>query len=241
MTTKRVLIIDDDAKLAELLSEFLGGYGFSVSHAGRPSHGLAMLRRTAFDAVILDVMLPEQNGFDTCRELRAFTQLPVIMLTARGDTVDRVVGLEIGADDYLPKPFEPRELAARLQALIRRADPPPAAAPGARAALVFEGLRIEPDTRKVFLTGAVGREVVLTAAEFQALLALAVRRPAVVSRDLLVEELRGLARDVFDRSVDITVSRVRAKLGDPAKAPRFIKTVRGAGYTFVAAPLAGER
>ncbi|MDD9884305.1 MAG: response regulator transcription factor [Gammaproteobacteria bacterium] len=237
----RVLIIDDDAKLAELLAEFLANYGFTVTHAARPSRGLSLLRRGGFDAVILDIMLPEMNGFETCRAIRAFSRVPVLMLTARGDTVDRVVGLEIGADDYLPKPFEPRELAARLQALIRRAT---SATSGGDSALTFDGLRLLPAAQKVFLVNhGEEQEVELSAAEFRALLALARRRPAVVSRDVLIEELRGLnTRDAFDRSIDTTVSRVRARLRDPAKSPRFIKTVRGAGYAFIAQPLqsAGE-
>ena len=236
----RVLIIDDDAKLAELLAEFLANYGFTVTHAARPSRGLSLLRRGGFDAVILDIMLPEMNGFETCRAIRAFSRVPVLMLTARGDTVDRVVGLEIGADDYLPKPFEPRELAARLQALIRRAT----SATDGDSALTFDGLRLLPAAQKVFLVNhGEEQEVELSAAEFRALLALARRRPAVVSRDVLIEELRGLnTRDAFDRSIDTTVSRVRARLRDPAKSPRFIKTVRGAGYAFIAQPLqpAGE-
>lgn len=236
----RVLIIDDDAKLAELLAEFLANYGFTVTHAARPSRGLSLLRRGGFDAVILDIMLPEMNGFETCRAIRAFSRVPVLMLTARGDTVDRVVGLEIGADDYLPKPFEPRELAARLQALIRRAT----SSIGGDTALTFDGLRLLPAAQKVFLVNhGEEQEVELSAAEFRALLALARRRPAVVSRDVLIEELRGLnTRDAFDRSIDTTVSRVRARLRDPAKSPRFIKTVRGAGYAFIAQPLqsAGE-
>lgn len=233
----RILIIDDDAKLAELLSEFLAGYGFTVTHAPRPSRGLSLLRQRGFDAVILDIMLPEMNGFETCRAIRAFSRVPVIMLTARGDTVDRVVGLEIGADDYLPKPFEPRELAARLQALIRRATASPG---GPETELVFDGLHMAMDAQKVFLVHDGGeREVALSAAEFRALAALARRRPAVVSRDELIEELRGLDRnfrDAFDRSIDTTVSRVRARLRDSAKSPRFIKTVRGAGYAFIAQP-----
>jgi len=236
--SQRVLIIDDDAKLAELLSEFLADFGFSVAHAARPSRGIALLRRGGFDAVILDIMLPEMNGFETCRAIRAFSRVPVIMLTARGDTVDRVVGLEIGADDYLPKPFEPRELAARLQALIRRASAAPV---DADAELTFAGLRIQTAAQKVFLTVDGEEEVTLSAAEFRALLALVRRRPAVVSRDALFEELRGLnPRDVdaFDRSIDTTVSRVRARLRDSVKSPRFIKTVRGAGYAFIAAPVA---
>jgi len=236
--SRRVLIIDDDAKLAELLAEFLADFGFSVAHAARPSRGIALLRRGGFDAVILDIMLPEMNGFDTCRAIRAFSRVPVIMLTARGDTVDRVVGLEIGADDYLPKPFEPRELAARLQALIRRATSLPV---DADAELTFAGLRIQTAAQKVFLTGdgddAGEREVDLSAAEFRALLALVRRRPAVVSRDALMEELRGFERDAFDRSVDTMVSRVRARLRDSVKSPRFIKTVRGAGYAFIASPV----
>jgi len=162
--------------------------------------------------------------------------VPVIMLTARGDTVDRVVGLEIGADDYLPKPFEPRELAARLQALIRRATSAPS---DADAALTFAGLRILFAAQKVFLTDAgAEEEVELSAAEFRALAALVRRRPAVVSRDTLAEELRGFERDAFDRSIDTMVSRVRARLHDSAKSPRFIKTVRGAGYAFIASPVA---
>lgn len=240
---KRVLIIDDDEKLAALLREFLAKYGFAARAAHRPSEALSILRRESFAAIILDVMMPEMSGFDLCREIRAFSSTPIIMLTARGDIVDKVVGLEIGADDYLPKPFEPRELAARLQALLRRASHRFAVGETLR----FAGLRLDLATRRAFLcppasassggesAPAPGEEeqIELTAAEFRLLSALVRERPKVVSRDDLIEEMRGFERDVFDRSIDIQVSRLRAKLRDSPRTPRFIRTVRGAGYAFV--------
>jgi DNA-binding response OmpR family regulator len=242
---KRVLIIDDDEKLADLLREFLARYGFAASAAHRPADALALLRRESFAAIILDVMLPEMSGFELCREIRAFSATPIIMLTARGDIVDKVVGLEIGADDYLPKPFEPRELAARLQALLRRA----AHQFAAGETLRFEGLKIDLGSQWAFVRGdsysppnnnddGDEKAVELTAAEFRLLSALVRERPKVVSRDDLIEEMRGFERDVFDRSIDIQVSRLRAKLGDSPRMPRFIRTARGAGYAFIAKPSA---
>lgn len=233
---RRILVIDDDAKLCELLAEFLGGHGFRVESAQAPDKGLAALARGKPDAVILDVMLPGMDGFEVCRKIRESSSVPIIMLTARGDVMDRVVGLEIGADDYLPKPFEPRELAARLHALLRRGMHP--AERRREETLEFEGLRIDRATRAAELVGGRGaaRDAGLTVAEFDVLDLLVAARPAVVGRDELIGRLRGFEREVYDRSVDILVSRVRSKLGDPPSSPRFIKTFRGAGYAFIGRP-----
>lgn len=232
---KPVLLVDDDSKLGAMISKYLVDFDFVVDAKTRPSEGLKALSASRYEAAIFDVMMPEMDGFELCRRARDMhPNLPILMLTARGELTDRVAGLEIGADDYLPKPFNPRELAARLKALLRRA----AQMPGDGALLSFEGIRINMGTRRVWLEDSQGEkeEVVLTAAEFRVLEELAKQRPAVVGRNELVEKFRGFERDVFDRTVDISVSRLRAKLRDSASKPRFIQTLRGAGYAFVARP-----
>ncbi len=216
----RILLIDDDEQLAAPLAEYLRRFDFVLEAATRPSSALARLRAEPFDAAILDVMLPEMDGFALCRAIRAESDIPIVMLTARGELSDRVVGLEIGADDYLPKPFEPRERAARLQTILRRAR----AAPAARR-LVFEGLVIDLDRRSV---ERLGTPVELTGTEFE-LLALLAREPQkVFSRDEILNRLRGHEADLYTRAVDILVSRLRRKLEplDP------IRTLRNAGYLF---------
>ncbi len=232
----KILLVDDDGKMGALVAEYLAQFGFAVSLQTRPSAGLAALADSDFDAAIFDVMLPEMDGFELCKRARAqYPQLPILMLTARGDLTDRVVGLEIGADDYLPKPFEPRELSARLSALLRRARRPQHG-----KALRFRGIEIHLAERRVYLGEEnTRREVVLSAAEFRVLAELARRHPEVVSRDFLIEKIRGFEPDVFDRSVDIAISRLRAKLQDPPAHPQFIQTVRGAGYAFIAPPQNG--
>ena len=223
----KVLIIDDDPKLNRLLTDFLSGYGLSVLSAETPSSGLKKMRRLHPDIIILDVMLPEMNGFDVCKQIRLDSAVPIIMLTARGEPTDRIVGLELGADDYLPKPFEPRELVARIQAVLRRS-----AGQGPTGRLNFGRLSIDLQKRKIYVDGA---SVELTTNEFTAL-ALLARHPGVVmDRDRILQELRGIDSDAFNRSVDITMSRLRQKLGDDPKAPTYIKTVWGAGYVFIGA------
>jgi two-component system, OmpR family, phosphate regulon response regulator OmpR len=220
----RVLLIEDDRRLAEMLSRYLGEAGLSVSVAGTGREGLARLEREPHEAVILDLTLPDMDGLDVCRQLRAFSQTPVLMLTARGEPMDRVVGLEMGADDYLPKPFEPRELLARLRAILRRG---PAVA--SSRVLRFGRLEIDRDARCVRVDGA---ERPLTAHQFALLQALAERPGRVLSRDSLMDLVRGEALEAFDRSIDVHVSRIRAAIEDDPRRPRRLLTVRGAGYVF---------
>jgi two-component system, OmpR family, response regulator len=218
----RLLLIDDDELLGLPLAAYFARAGFELQHATRPSAGLALLRGGGFDAAILDVMLPEMDGFELCRTIRKESDVPIIMLTARGDVMDRVVGLELGADDYLPKPFEPRELLARVQTILRRV---PAAAIAARQ-LRFEGIEIDLDRRSVMRHGET---IELTSTEFELLALLAAAPHKVFSRDDILEKLRGRsAEDIHSRAVDILVSRLRRKL-EPLDC---IHTLRNAGYTF---------
>jgi DNA-binding response OmpR family regulator len=220
----RILLIEDDRRLAEMLSRYLGEAGLTVSMAGSGREGLTRLEREPHEAVILDLTLPDMDGLDVCRELRAVSQTPVLILTARGEPMDRVVGLEMGADDYLPKPFEPRELLARLRAILRRG---PASA--SSRVLRFGRLEIDRDARSVRVDGA---ERALTAHQFALLQALAERAGRVLSRDALMDLVRGEALEAFDRSIDVHVSRIRAAIEDDPKRPRRLLTVRGAGYVF---------
>ena len=221
----RLLLIDDDEALGPPLRAYLARSGFELVHATRPSAGLALLRQGGFDAAILDVMLPEMDGFELCRTIRKESNLPIVMLTARGDVMDRVVGLELGADDYLPKPFEPRELLARLQTVLRRVAPA-AAAPG--RVWRFDGIEIDLDRRSV---RRQGEAIDLTGTEFELLVLLAGTPAKVFSRDDILERLRGhAAEDIHTRAVDILVSRLRRKL-EPLNC---IKTLRNAGYRFAA-------
>ena len=221
---QRILLIDDDARMGEPLAAYCRRFDFDLQQATRPSEGLALLRQGGFDAVILDVMLPEQDGFAVCRAIRAESDVPVVMLTARGDVTDRVVGLELGADDYLPKPFDPRELVARITTVLRRRR---TAAPDAR--LRFDGLVIDPVTRSVERQGA---PVELTGTEFELLLLLAREPGRVFSRDDILNQLRGHEAELATRAVDIVVSRLRRKL-EPLPA---IKTLRNAGYALALRP-----
>jgi two-component system, OmpR family, response regulator len=219
----RVLLIDDDENLGPPLAAYLRRFDLALEAATRPSAGLARLAEGGFDALILDVMLPEMDGFEVCRRVRQTSQIPVLMLTARGELSDKVVGLEIGADDYLPKPFEPRELAARLQTILRRARPQ------SGAVLHFEGLTIDTVRREV---RRQGEAVELTGTEFELLLMLAKEPNRVWSRDEILNKLRGrAAEELYTRAVDILVSRLRRKL-EPLAC---IKTLRNAGYTFAVA------
>ena len=222
---RRLLLIDDDERLGPPLAAFFQRHGLSMQQATRPSAALARLRSEPFDAVILDVMLPEMDGFEVCRRIRQTGNLPVIMLTARGEVMDRVVGLELGADDYLPKPFEPRELLARIQTVLRRVAPPAMAAETS-GSLRFEGLVIELDRRSVLRDD---QPVELTSTEFELLVLLASRPGKVYSRDDILARLRGQpGQDIHSRAVDILVSRLRKKL-EPLDV---IHTLRNAGYLF---------
>ena len=222
----RILLIDDDEHLAAPLATYFARFDCVLENATRPSEGLAKLRASHYDAAILDVMLPEMDGFALCREIRKESEIPIVMLTARGDVMDRVVGLEIGADDYLPKPFEPRELVARVQTILRRQRAQFAAAPVAAAAAqrhAFDGLAIDLDRREVLRQG---ERVELTGTEFELLALLAAEPGRVFSRDDILNRLRGHEADLYTRAVDIVVSRLRKKL-EPLDC---IKTLRNAGY-----------
>lgn len=224
--SERLLIVDDDQRLAAMIAEYLSTRGYAVEHRADATSGLNSALRGAYDAVILDVMLPDGDGFEVCKKLRAESSVPVIMLTARGDDTDRIVGLELGADDYLPKPFNPRELLARLRAVLRRRAP---SLPATDDALRFGALSIHRGAREVRVSGALCE---LTSHQFALLLALAERKGRVLSREQLMEVVRGDELDSFDRSIDVHVSRIRAAIETDPKKPRFIKTVRSVGYVF---------
>jgi len=220
-----ILMVDDDVDLNALVTEYLARFGHRLVTATTAARGMAELRRERPDLIILDIMLPDTDGLTLCREIRTEFDVPIIMLTARGEVADRVLGLELGADDYLSKPFEPRELVARIQSVIRRS-----AKRGSPEALVADGLSLEKETRRVSLDG---NEIDLTTMEFELLSVLMESHGRVLSRNRLIERLRGIDADVYDRSIDMLVSRLRDKLGDDSHAPRFIKTVRLTGYQFV--------
>lgn len=219
-----VLIIDDDARLAAMLSDYLTTNGYSVATAGSGRGGVESLRRRPPAAVILDVMLPDIDGFETCRQIRAFSDVPVLMLTAKGEETDRIVGLELGADDYLPKPFNPRELLARLKAILRRRG-----AAESRRILRFGRLEIDPGSRSVRIDGG---ERQLTSHQFDLLVALAENAGRTLSREQLMDLVKGEELEAFDRSIDVHVSRIRAAIETDPKTPRRLITVRGAGYVF---------
>jgi len=221
----RILVIDDDQGLRELLAEYLGGRGLSVDTAPDGIEGIAQLRSGAFDLVVLDVMMPGIDGFETTRRIRAFSTTPIIMLTARGDEMDRIVGLELGADDYLGKPFNPRELLARIQAVLRRSENPSEPSSTLHAGPVS----IDLDRRHAQINDTV---LALTTTEFEILRILVANSGRVIPRERLMELARGEAWAAFDRSVDVHISHLRKKLGDDSKRPELIKTVRGVGYTF---------
>ena len=223
---ERILLIEDDSRLAAMVSEYLGESGFHVSVATGGRAGLERLAREPFDALVLDLMLPDMDGLEVCRELRAKSDTPVLMLTARGDAADRIVGLELGADDYLPKPFQPRELLARLRAILRRGKS------RGPAALRFGSLQIDRDSRSVRVDG---QERSLTGYQFALLVALAENAGRVLSRETLMDLVKGGPLEAFDRSIDVHVSRIRAAIEHDPKKPRRIVTVRGAGYVFAKA------
>lgn len=218
----RILLIDDDQQLGGPLASYFQRFELQLTHALKPSEGLALLREGNFEAAILDVMLPEMDGFELCRSIRRDSDIPIIMLTARGEVMDRVVGLELGADDYLPKPFEPRELVARLQSMLRRRSSNPAQNP--QNELRFDGLSIDPARRSVQRQGEL---LELTGTEFELLHMLASDSGRVFSRDDILNHLRGHEADLYSRAVDIVVSRLRKKL-EPLDC---IKTLRNAGYS----------
>jgi len=222
----RLLMIDDDAALNSLLREYFERFGHQLKSATTAAEGRQRLRAEQPDLLILDVMLPDADGMELCRSVRAESDIPIVMLTARGDLPDRVLGLEFGADDYVPKPFEPRELVARVETLMRRARREPA------TRLKAGDLELDDETRRV---SRGGREIELTSAEFELLRVLMESRGRALSREAILRRLRGREADAYDRSVDMLVSRVRGKLGDDSRSATLIKTIRGIGYQFVGA------
>jgi two-component system, OmpR family, phosphate regulon response regulator OmpR len=223
--TAHILIIEDDERLSAMVGEYLQEAGFRVSARGEAAAGLALLEREPFDALVLDLMLPDIDGFEVCRRVRAASDIPILMLTARGEATDRVVGLELGADDYLPKPFNPRELLARLRAILRRRQP----SGPAETALRFGRLEIDRGARAVRLDGD---DKPLTAYQFALLVALAENAGRIMSRESLMDLMKGEPLEAFDRSIDVHISRIRAAIEDDPKRPRRIITVRSAGYVF---------
>lgn len=222
----KILLIDDDAKLAGLLTEYFRRFDLTLISADRPRAGLELLQEEKPDLVVLDIMLPEMDGFEVCRRIRQDSIVPIIMLTARGELTDRIVGLELGADDYLPKPFEPRELVARIQTVLRRAGTREQKARQLR----FKDLDINLDQRSAHVKSKL---LSLTTMEYEALVMFASYPGKVFTRDEILNHLRGVEVEIFSRSVDILISRLRQKLHDTTKPPRFIKTVWGSGYTFI--------
>jgi two-component system phosphate regulon response regulator OmpR len=222
----RLLIIDDDARLAAMVSEYLTTAGFVIDCRFTGANGLVALEQTTFDAVILDVMLPDIDGFEMCRRIRIRSQTPVLMLTARGEEMDRIVGLEIGADDYLLKPFSPRELQARIRAILRRGRRVDA---NDDSELRFGRLQIDRSSRTVRIEA---EERLLTSFQFDLLVALAANAGKVLNRERLMDLVKGEGVDAFDRSIDVHISRLRSAIEDDPKRPRRIITVRGAGYVF---------
>jgi len=219
----RILIIDDDERLCGMLQQYLGSAGYQVECQYTAREGIYDLKHKEFDLLVLDLMLPDGDGLDICRDIRGFTHVPILMLTARGDTMDRILGLEMGADDYLPKPFEPRELLARLKAILRRGQN------SKNDQMHFGRLEIDRDSRKVLVDGNT-RE--MTSYQFDLLVALAERPGRVMSREQLLDAVKGEPLEAFDRSIDVHISRIRAAIEDDPKQPCRIITLRGAGYVF---------
>lgn len=224
-----LLLIEDDERLAQMVVDYLEGAGFKVRHAATGRDGLTAVQREPVDGIILDLMLPDMDGLDVCRAIRAQAQTPILMLTARGEAMDRIIGLELGADDYLPKPFEPRELLARLKAILRRSSH---GDHGKEDVLRFGRLEIDRDAREVRLDGKPAQ---LTGHQFEMLRVLAEHPGRVLTREQIMDLVRGDALEAFDRSIDVHISRIRQAIEDNPKEPRRIITVRGAGYVFAKA------
>jgi DNA-binding response OmpR family regulator len=226
---KTILIIDDDHELNDLLTRYLRKFDFEVISATHPVLGLELIRKHSPDLIVLDVMLPGKNGFEVCKEIRREARTPIIMLTARGDLSDRVVGLELGADDYMPKPYEPRELVARIQSVLRRTQDYSSVS-SASGSLHSLDLHVDLGTTTVSLAGAL---LDFTTTEFEILCLLMKNPGTTLSRDQILDQLRGIEWNNVDRTIDVLVSRIRHKLNDDPKTPRFLKTVWGSGYRFI--------
>lgn len=230
----RILQIEDDKKLSSLLKDYLVRYDIELTPCPTPTEGLQKFRSETFDLVILDIMLPEVDGLELCKIIRKESDIPIIMLTARGDVMDRIVGLELGADDYLPKPFEPRELVVRIQNILKRSIPKRSSS----KTISFGDLAIFPDKR----TATLRKEIIdLTTLEYQLLLLFAQNPGIAFNRDEILNKLKGIDADIFSRSIDILVSRLRNKLDEDSKSPKYIKTVWGTGYIFVGEELVREK
>ena len=225
MDSKKVLIIDDDEKINMLLSQYLSKYNFITISAIKPSDGFKIIETTPPDIIILDIMLPEMDGFEVCKKIRERNNIPIIMLTARGDVTDRIVGLEIGADDYLPKPFEPRELVARIQTILRRLENT-----NSKKLKKFGDIEINYKAHTVFKNNI---EIQLTTLEFYSLKLFSENPGITITREVLYEKLKGYEDESYDRSIDVLISRLRQKLDDDPKNPHYIKTIWGTGYKFI--------
>ncbi len=225
MSKHKILIIDDDPKLNDLLNDYLVKFGYETLSATLPSDGMKRIQDFRPDLIILDVMMPEMDGFEVCREIRKDSSIPVIMLTARGEVTDRVVGLELGADDYVPKPFEPRELVARIQSVLRRFQ-----SDSVTDKIMVGSLELFPNK---YIAQIEGKSLDLSTLEFDLLLLFVKNKDRVLSRDQLMDQLHGMDLSAFDRSIDVLVSRLRNKLNDDPKSPAYIKTIRRLGYKFV--------
>ncbi len=221
---ERVLMIEDDESLSSMVNEYLSALGIKVIARPTATDGIRLLRRGGFDALILDIMLPDLDGFEVCRRVRAESDIPILMLTARGDEMDRIVGLELGADDYLPKPFNPRELLARLRAILRRSS---MSGTQRTASLRFGRLEIG---RAAHMVRVDGEERPLTSYQFELLSVLAINAGRVMSREALMDQVRGKDLEAFDRSIDVHISRIRAAIENDPKHPRRVITIRGVGY-----------
>jgi two-component system OmpR family response regulator len=225
-----VLLVDDDIQIRQLLGDYLSEFGMAVTAVADGKAMAEAMQKTPFDLVILDLMLPGEDGLALCRSLRAESDIPILMLTARGETMDRIIGLEVGADDYIVKPFEPRELVARIQNILRRTRGMREAAKKQEGTACFMGWRLNYVLRQIIAPDEL--VIPLSNAEFR-LLKVFIEHPGrVLTRDFLLDQARGRSMDLFDRSIDLLVSRLRQKLGDNSRTPDLIKTVRGEGYLF---------
>lgn len=224
-----ILLIEDDSRLAEMIVDYLDNSGFNVTIANTGQYGLELQKRRGFDAILLDLMLPDVDGLEICRQLRAKDSVPILMLTAKGEPLDRILGLELGADDYLPKPFEPRELLARLKAVLRRGSVATLEKEGREPILTFGSLEIDPNSMEVRLDS---KKCDLTTHQFNLLKVLADRAGRVLSRNNIMNALKGNDLEAFDRSIDVHISRIRSEIEEDPNNPRRVITVRGVGYVF---------